>query len=363
LSRLDVLTPYLPILTLWIAVFAIASLVLREFGAGRIRRYPLTVFILSVSLMAIPAGGLFKATRPYHRRLRAMLFKEKSPAIQQSGCAIFPANNIWNRRIADLPADAATANYVRSMGADAPLHPDFGPVSGIPYSLTNGRESPAEVTFGEGAGESDRGAYRIPDNAAVEPASDSHVLVLNTGECVLYEFFRGKQQGSHQWFADSAAIFNLRSNTLRPLGWTSADAAGLPILPGLIRYDEVAAGRIPHAVRFTTRRTRRAYVWPATHFASQTNDAQLPAMGQRFRLRASFDTGGFSPQARIILAALKEYGMILSDNGGNWFLSGAPDSRWSNQLTAEFRNVHGADFESVDVSPLMIRADSGEARP
>jgi hypothetical protein len=363
LSRFSVLTPYLPILVLWVAVFTASTLVFRELGFVRIaRKYPFTVLVLTASLAGLPAAGLMKVTRPYRNRLAALIFRTKSPDIHAAGCPIFPPDNIWNRSIIGLPVDPHSRDYVESIGAGSPLHPDFGPGSGIPYAISDGGDPPAAISFGDGGPESDRGTYRIPEDAPIEQGSDAHVLVLNRRECVLYELYAAVHQGSRQWSAGSAAIFDLRSNRLRPAGWTSADAAGLPILPGLVRYDEVAGGRVGHAVRFTARVTRRGFLWPARHFASRSNDPLLPPMGIRFRLRNSLDLGGFGPQARIILTALKEYGMILADNGGNWFVSGAPDSRWAGGLPAELSRIHGSDFEAVDIAPLVISADSAQAR-
>ena len=363
LHRLAALQPYLPVLTLWVAVFAVSSLVARELGFARMRKYPLTILVLVVALLSFPTAGLLLATRPYHRRIKAMIFRETSAPILSAGCSFFPADNIWNRAVTDLPLDASSERYVRSMGENAPLHPDFGAASGIPYTVAAGTERETQVIFREGALESDHGPYRIPDNAVIEPASDSHVLVVNSAECMLYELFGGRRIGPQQWSAGSGAIFNLRSNSLRPRGWTSADAAGLPIVPGLVRYEEVAAGHITHALRFTVRQTRRAFVWPAAHFASQSGDPNLPPMGQRFRLRRSVDLSGFSQEARVILSALKEYGMMLSDNGGSWYISGAPDSRWPRDLSSQLSRIRGADFEAVDVSHLMVQPDSGQARP
>jgi hypothetical protein len=364
LSRFNVLLPYAPVLVLWLAVFAASTLICREFGFLRIlRKYPFTVLLLAACLAAIPAAGLVKVTRPYQRTLAALLFRQTSPGIVAAGCPVFPTDNIWNRSIAGFPLDHGSADYVRAIGADLPLHPDFGPASGIPYAISDGTDQPAAMSFGDGASESDHATYRIPESALIEPGSDAHVLVLNRRDCLLYELYAATHQGAHQWLAGSAAIFDLRSNRLRPEGWTSADAAGLPILPGLARYDEIAAGRITHALRFTARITRRAYVWPARHFASHSTDPHLPPMGQRFRLRASFDISGFGPTARILLTALKEYGLILADNGGNWYVSGAPDSRWPRGLPAELSRVRGADFEAVDTAPVMISSDSAQAKP
>ena len=277
-------------------------------------------------------------------------------------CPMFPANNIWNSPVDRQPVDARSQDYIRTIGPDAPLHPDFGWAGGIAYVVTEGTDPPVNLGWGHGAPNSDPGPYRIPENAPIETPGDGHVLVLNTRECLLYELFGAVHRSPGDWTVDSSAIFDLRSNRLRPDGWTSADGAGLPMLPGLVRYDEVASGEVRHAVRFTCRQTRRAYVWPARHFASYSNDPNLPPMGQRFRLRASFDIRGFSSQARVILAALQKYGMMLSDNGGNWYITGAPDSRWPGGLTSEFRQVHGSDFEAVDVSSLMIDAGTGEVR-
>jgi hypothetical protein len=261
----------------------------------------------------------------------------------------------------DLPLDANSQTYIDQMGPGDKLHADFGIGGGYRYAVADGTDPQDEMEIGA-AGESDPGPYRIPENAPVEEGSDGHVLVLDRGNCLLYELFGAAHTGPNQWSTGSAAIFDLRSNKLRPSGWTSADAAGTAILPGLARYEEVAAGRISHALRFTTRRTRRAFVWPARHFASSSNDPSLPPMGQRFRLRASVDLSRFSRQTQVILTALKEYGMILSDNGGNWYLSGALDSRWASSIPREFATLHGSDFEAVNVSGLMIDADSGQAR-
>lgn len=362
LTRLAQLVPYLPVLLLWVAVFATASLVVRELGFGRLKKYPFTTLVLVVSLLALPAGGVYKASKPYQKRLAAVLRREKSPAVLGRGCEIFPADNIWNTRITKLPVDANSSAYLATMQPNEPLHADFGIASGIPYAVSDGSEPPAHMTFGAGARDSDPGPYRIPENAPIEPAADSHVLVVNTGQCVIYELFGSVHSGPNRWFADSAAIFDLRSNRLRPDEWTSADAAGTSIFAGLARYEEVEAGRINHALRITTRRTRRAYVWPAKHYASSSNDPHFPPMGQRFRLRPDFDLSRFSQQTRVLLTALKEYGAILSDNGGNWYISGAPDSRWSSSVGREFATVRGMDFEAVDSSSLMIRSDSGQAR-
>jgi hypothetical protein len=288
------------------------------------------------------------------------------------GCPVFPANNVWNARVDGLPVDSSSQTYVNNIGATAGLHPDFGsglwdggPI-GIPYTTVPGSQPPVTVTF-DYDDESDPGPYPIPPDPPIEGGSDSdgdrHVLVVDTGHCKLYEMFYAWPQPDGSWQAGSGAIFDLTSNTLRQAGWTSADAAGLPILPGLVRYDEVAAGAINHALRFTAPRTRKAYIWPARHYASSWTDPARPPMGQRFRLKASFDISGFSATNQVILTALKTYGMFLADNGSSWFLSGVPDERWDNDDLHQLQTrVHGSDFEAVDESSLMLGPNSGQVR-
>ena len=277
-------------------------------------------------------------------------------------CRLFPANNHWNLRVDKLPVLPNSDAMVRGIGAGDTLHPDFGsgtyeggPI-GIPYTTVSKKQKRVKVSF-EYADESDRGRYPIPRNAPIEggPGSDGdrHVIVVDRDRCVLYELFAAHPRGGGaSWRAGSGAIFNLRSNRVRPAGWTSADAAGLPILPGLARYEEVRAGRIDHALRFTVARTRRAYIYPARHFASSNTDPDLPAMGQRLRLKASFDTSGYPRQARVILKALKRYGMIVADNGSDWFVSGAPSRGWDNDELRALKGVEGSNFEVVDTSRL-----------
>jgi hypothetical protein len=240
---------------------------------------------------------------------------------------------------------------VASIGRDALLHADFGsglwqgaPI-GIPFDVVSRSTPRSQVVF-DYADESDRGPYPIPAGVHVEGGGDRHAILVDRSSCRLYELYALRREGG-RWHAGSGAIWSLRSNRLRPAGWTSADAAGLPILPGLARYDEVARGAIRHALRFTAPRTRRAYVWPARHFASDSTDPRLPPMGLRLRLKASFDTRPFPRQARIVLVALKRYGMLLADNGSSWYVSGAPNRRWSNDQLHTLARVHGSDFEVV----------------
>ncbi len=293
---------------------------------------------------------------------------------QMAGCDVFPADNAWNTPIDTLPVDANSAAYIATIGSDAHVHADFGsgewpPGSGspigIPYVDVPGTQPRVSVTF-DYDDESDPGPYPIPPDAPIEGGPDSdgdrHILVVDRDNCILYELFYAWSQPDGSWHAGSGAIFDLNSHVLRPDGWTSADAAGLPVLPGLVRYDEVAAGEIRHALRFTAPQTRKDYVWPARHQASSLTGTQYPPMGQRFRLRAKFDVSGFSPDAQIILRALKKWGMMLADNGSAWYISGAPDDRWDNDMLHELHQVHGSDFEAVDVSSLMVDPNSGQAQ-
>jgi hypothetical protein len=239
---------------------------------------------------------------------------------------------------------------VRSIGADLPLHADFGsgrwdgvPL-GIPITVVPERAPKVRVRF-DYADESDPGPYPIPRNVRIEGGGDRHAIIVERGRCRLYELYDLRPGPK----AGSGAIWSLRSNRLRPAGWTSADAAGLPILPGLARYDEVRTGAIRHALRFTVPRSRRAYVFPARHYASELTDPSLPPMGLRLRLRASFDVRPFPPQARVVLIALRRYGMLVADEGSSWYVSGAPDPRWRNDDLHTLSRVRGSDFEVVAV--------------
>lgn len=298
---------------------------------------------------------------------------------QVAGCPVFPADNIWNTRVDTLPVHSRSDDYIASIGADEPLKADFGSglyegaLVGIPYIVVPGDQPMVPIRyapFGDEteafADESDAGPYAVPPDAPIEGGPDAtgdrHVLVVQEGTCTLYELYKAAPNADGSWNAVSSARFELESNALRPDGWTSADAAGLPLFPGLVRYEEVAAGEIGHALRFTALRTARAYVWPARHFASRSDDPALPPMGQRFRLKADVDITRFSPASQVILRALQTYGMILADNGSPWFVSGAPDDGWNNDtLNADLRQLTGSDFEAVDVSSLMRDADSGQA--
>src|SRR5215470_16053906 len=262
----------------------------------------------------------------------------------------FPDDNPWNTVISSAPVDPNSATLIASCGARN-LHPDFGTVwdgapNGIPYVLVHSSQAKVPVTF-DYSDESDRGPYPIPSSAPIEGGAngsgDRHVLVVDVDNWKLYELFDAHPvNGGASWQAGSGAIFDLNSDALRPAGWTSADAAGLPIFPGLVRYDEVIGqGAILHALRFTCSQTRRAYFAPARHYASSLTDPNLPPMGMRVRLKASYNVAGFPPSVQVILTALKAYGMFVADNGSNWYVSGAPDPRWSDADLATIRQVTG----------------------
>jgi len=288
-----------------------------------------------------------------------------------AGCAVFPANNVWNAPVDKLPVDPNSDRYVAMIGATRPAHPDFGsglwdggPI-GIPFIEVPGTQPKVTVTFDYDS-ESDHAGYPVPPNAPIEGGAasigDRHVLVVDRDHCVLYELYAAYPQSNGSWHAGSGAIFDLKSNALRPVTWTSADAAGLPIFPGLLRYDEVAAGEIQHAVRFTAPQTRNTYIWPARHQAAGLTAVNFPPMGQRFRLKAGFDISGFSAPVQVILRGLKKYGMILADNGSSWYIGGAPDDRWDNDALHQITQLGGSDFEAVDESSLMMQPDSAAVR-
>lgn len=286
------------------------------------------------------------------------------------GCPAFPADNVWNAEVSRLPVSSRSGAYVASIGASGTLHADFGAGGwqgtkmGFSLAYVTRSRPAVKVTF-DYAGESDRVGYPIPPDAPIEggPGADGdrHVLVVNTGTCRLYELFDAHRTGG-SWHAGSGAVYDLRSNRLRPAGWTSADAAGLPITPGLVRRDEVRRGRITHALRITVPRTAARYVWPARHFASSATSPSLPPMGLRLRLKAGVRISGYPHDARVILQALKTYGAIVADNGSAWFLSGTNDPGWNNTTLATLRGIRGSDFEAVDTTPLMTSRDSGQAK-
>jgi hypothetical protein len=286
-------------------------------------------------------------------------------------CPLFPANNIWNTSVATLPPLNNSGEYIASIGAGVGLKADFGsglyegqPI-GIPFVVVPASQPGVKVTFGYDD-ESDHAPYPVPSNPPIEGGAastgDRHILMVREGECKLYEVGNAFPNPDGSWRVGAGAIWDLSSNALRPATWTSADAAGLPILPGLVRHDEVAKGVIRHAIRFTAQRTQKAFIWPARHQAGSSSATNLPPMGARFRLKASFNMASFPKDVQVILEAMKTYGLILADNGSNWFLSGTPDDAWDNQALSSLSRVKGSDFEAVDTASLLVNPDSGEAR-
>jgi hypothetical protein len=276
------------------------------------------------------------------------------PLPDAPGCPLFPETNVWNKPVGQLALRSNSRKIVRAIGARLPVHADFGsglwnggPI-GIPITVVNSSQATSPVDF-EYDDESDAGPYPIPSGVAIEGGEDSdgdrHAIIVDSDSCTLYELFALYPS---PWTAGSGAIWSLTSNALRQRGWTSADTAGLPILPGLVRYEEVAAGRIDHAIRFTVSRSRRDYVYPARHFASSLTSKSLPPMGLRLRLRANYPVSHFPYQAQVVLKALKRYGMIVADNGSSWYLTGAPDPGWNNDQLHTLGKVKGSDFRVVD---------------
>jgi hypothetical protein len=291
-----------------------------------------------------------------------------SANISTTGCTVFPRDHIWNTPVNTLPRYWRSDAYARAIG-NTTLRAGFGSTvvggyDGIPYTIVSNLQRKVSIRFTQYGYASDPGPYPIPRNAVIEVGSDRHLSVINTDTCMLYELYNAHLQSDGSWNASSGSMYNLMDYSLRPKNWGSADAAGLPMLPGLVRYDEVVAGEINHALRFAAPKTRREYVWPARHHASQITDMNVPPMGQRFRLKASYDISKFSPELQVILRSLKKYGMILADNSGSssWILFGAPDDRWNVERLKQLQQLKPSDFEAVDVSSLMVSADSGRVK-
>jgi hypothetical protein len=300
------------------------------------------------SVPTVPVANAHQVSSPPPAAVAA-----SGPGASIAGCSLFPADNAWRRNVSADPVDPHSAAWVSSIGASTHLHPDFGsdPSYGIPYVVVPANQATAPITFTAYGDQSDPGPYPVPLNAPVEAGGDGHVLVASAN-CHLYELYNAKRTGAG-WSADSGAVFNLNSDALRPDGWTSADAAGLPILPGLVRRDEVASGHINHALRFTVSKSQNGFIHPATHAAGSTSDPNVPPMGARFRLKSSFDLSGYHGEALVILQALKTYGMIVADNGSSWYLSGATDSGWSDDDLNQLKAVPGSAFEAVSSGPVL----------
>lgn len=307
-----------------------------------------TTALLAIALLAGCGGG------GYGPGFNTLPDGEVNGDLQ--GRQIFLPDSPWNTPVDTAPVDPNSDAIIANIGANKSFHPDFGAnwnggPFGIPYVVVDGNQPPVNVSFGYDD-ESDPGPYPIPPNAPVEPGSDRHVIVVDKDNWVLYEMFDARKVGNN-WQAGSGAVWDMKTNHYRPAGWTSADAAGLPILAGLVRYDEVEDGVINHALRFTVSVTRKAYVFPASHWASNNTDPLRPPMGMRVRLKSGFDTSGYPPQAKIVLEALKKYGMMVADNGSDWYLSGVADSRWDDAQINTLKQLRGHDFEVVQMGTVV----------
>jgi hypothetical protein len=308
--------------------------------------------LVLVGLLALTATSQARHARRHARRHRA-------PSAVEYGCPILPEEDALNQEIANAPESPNSANYLASIGLTAHLHPDFGTPAGygIPYTVVGPQQPKVPIKFTLYGSESDPGPYPVPRNAPIEGGGrtgkgDKHVLVVQEGTCTLYEMYLAHRT-SKGWAAGSGAVFNLRSTALRPEGWTSADAAGLPIFPLLARFPEAHAGRIEHALRVTVPQTQRGYIHPATHFASTSSDPNLPPMGLRLRLKRSYSLAGFSGESLVILEALKRYGLIVADNGSPWFITGAPDPGWNDANLEQIKRIPGSEFEAVESGPIL----------
>jgi hypothetical protein len=307
--------------------------------------------VLIIGALAVVAGGLAAAT--------ALAAAQYPYGRGTGGCEVFPPTSPWHENVSKLPVSPLSSAYIASIGAGGFLHPDFGSnlTYGIPYAVVPAEEPRVAIHFNAYGDQSNKGPYPIPPGAPVEGGAgatgDRHVLVVQSGTCKLYELYDAHPNADGSWNAASGAVFNLRSNKLRPDGWTSADAAGLPIFAGLIRYDEIQRGYINHAIRFTAPQTQEGFIHPATHFASNSTNPDLPPMGLRLRLEASFNISHFPRVARIILRAMKTYGLILADNGSPWYFQGATDPRWNDNALDTLKSVPGSAFQVVATGPIL----------
>lgn len=324
-----------------------------------VRRWPIAVIVVAVLGVAAVASAvpITSVISGATASLPAKRLRPPGPHI--GGCPVFAPTNAWNQEIASAPLHPLSAqiiNKIQSIGGTA-LHPDFGenPLYGIPFVVVPGTQAQVPIVYDAYGDESDPGPFPIPLDAPIEGGGgggDSHVLVLQQQTCQLYELFVGRRFGAG-WIANSGAKFDLLTGAARPIGWTSADAAGLPILPGLVRYDEVAAGLIDHAIRVTFSQTQNGFIPPASHSASNRTDTTLPAMGMRLRLSAGFDIGSLTGQAKVIAAAMQRYGLIVADNGSNWYFQGAPEPGWNDSDLNQLKGIPGTAFEVVDTGPVQ----------
>lgn len=310
-------------------------------------------------------GGAIRHTPPTSHH-------QPAEALPGTSCQVFPADNYWNTPVTDLPVHTRSADWLSHMHPGSRLHPDFGPSYGdgpvpygIPITIVAGSHAKVSVSFGY-ASESDRVKYPFGKDTKIEggpgAGGDRHAIVVDKSTCRVYETFATRKSGS-SWKAGSGATWVLTSNALRPAGWTSADAAGLPILPGLLRLDEVKSGQVTHAIRFTTDVTDRSYVWPARHQAGSVSSAAYPPMGARFRLKSSYSRTGLRKDTRVVIEAMKQYGLVLADNGSSWFFQGTSEPGWPSGLLDQLKQIPASAFEAVDTSSMKVSANSGKARP
>ena len=317
------------------------------------RKLPLAIACIVVSLLFISSATAQSCSQMALGRMASL-----------NGFIPFPADSAWNQDISSVPVDPNSANYINFIGSSTPLHPDFGAglydgsSMGIPYLVVSPGSSPlAKINYTAYGSESDPGPMPIPKNAPIEgfpnPGDgDRHVLVLDRDNCWLYELYSSYPGTGETWNAASGTVWDLLNGEQRPYTWTSADAAGLPVFPGLARYDEVASGAIHHALRFTLQSSQAAFTPPATHWASNSSSSNAAVMGMRLRLKASFDISTFPPQSQVILAALQKYGMIMADNGSSIYISGDPDNRWNNNDLASLKTVPASAFDVIQINPL-----------
>ncbi|MEO6511870.1 MAG: hypothetical protein ABIO16_12810 [Nocardioides sp.] len=288
----------------------------------------------------------------------------------RAACPAFPADSWWHADVSQLPVHERSSQWLSHMSTDRDLHPDFGPSYGdgpnygIPVTVVDGSHPKVRVRF-DYADESDRVRYPLGNDTRIEggrnSGGDMHAIVVDRSTCMLYETWNTRVSGD-TWRAGSGAVWSLRSNDLRPDGWTSSDAAGLPILPGLLRWKEVKNGRVDHAIRFTTDTTSSWHLWPARHDAGSTSEKSYPPMGARFRLKASFSLSGFSAKARVVLRAMKTYGLVLADNGSPWYFQGEQNKHWPSAFVEDLKRIPASAFEAVDTASLMVDPDSAQVR-